>query len=58
MRKRKQGDNPPAKNLAARDLEKIPNAPNILKGDTLWRRDGSWLPRAAIRGIEKKKVKK
>ena len=38
---------PPPKNLAA-DRTGVPNAPNILKGDALWMRDGSVLPRRFV----------
>ena len=54
-KRKRQGDNPPAINLAARDLQTIPNSSNILKGDTLWRADGTCLPRAAIKGVKQKK---
>jgi len=50
----RQGDLPPPKNLAARDLQTVPNSSNILGGDTLYRTDGSCLPRAAIRGVKQK----
>lgn len=53
-KRKRQGDNPPAINLAAKDLQSIPNSSNILKGDTLYRSDGSCLPRAAIRGVKQK----
>ena len=62
---KKKTHNPP-KNLAARDLETVPNAPNVLTKYALWRRDGTCVPRAAVdemlrmRGREppmKKKVK-
>ncbi len=43
----------PAKNLAAQ-RDGVPNAPNVLWDDTLWKRDGTWLPRAAVDEMRKK----
>lgn len=45
--KRRKRPVPPVKNLAAQ-RDGVPNAPAILKGNTLWKRDGTWLPRAAV----------
>lgn len=47
----------PAKNLAA-DRNGIPNAPNILKGNILWRTDGTALDRAVVTEILKLRGRK
>jgi len=38
---------PPSKNLAT-DRKGVPNAPNILKGEILWRTDGSVLSKTVV----------